>query len=156
MSTTKPFDYDLYQKSDPIAKEAMINWLDKNNFININQKETMSFDIICNKLETDLDDPIKHFYEVEIKYGWRGDWPPSWKEIRIPYRKSKLIDRWTSQFIYDNLTFVVFRKDCKQAWHIPGEVVANSSVRETPNRKMKEGELFYHIKTKDATLVKME
>jgi len=66
MSTTKPFDYDLYQKSDPIAKEAMINWLDKNNFININQKETMSFDIVCNKLETDLDAPIKHFYEVEI------------------------------------------------------------------------------------------
>ena len=164
MNTTKQFELDLYNQADSLAKKEIIKWLEKNNFININDKETMSFDIVCNKNKPeDGDDDaefwqedLKYFYEVEIKYSWKGEWPETWDEIRIPYRKSKLIDRWTNEFIYDNLIFVVFRNDCKQAWHIPGEVVANSDVREVSNRKVKEGEKFYHIKTKDAKLVKME
>ena len=101
------------------------------------------------------DEPIKYFFEVEIKYSWKGEWPEDWEEIRIPYRKHKLIDRWVNQFIYDDLTFVIFRNDCKQAWFIPGDVVSKGKVKEVSNRNVSKGEKFYHINTKDADLVDM-
>ena len=29
-----------------------------------------------------------------MKNQWKGDWNPSWAEIRIPYRKHKLINKF--------------------------------------------------------------
>ena len=113
MNTTKRFDRALYNQADTAAKDAIIEWLRKKDYININDKETMSFDIVCNRVQDTDDEPIKYFFEVEIKYSWKGEWPEDWEEIRIPYRKHKLIDRWVNQFIYDDLTFVIFRNDCK-------------------------------------------
>ena len=158
MNTTKPFDKELYNKADSTAKKAMIEWLDKNNYINIDDKETMSFDLVCNRIEHDIShvEPKKYFYEVEIKYSWKGEWPEGWTEIRIPYRKHKLVDRWANHFIYDDLIFVIFRNDCKQAWHISGDVVSKSKVKEVSNRKVNKGEKFFHINIKDAKLVDMK
>ena len=153
MNTTKRFDRALYNQADTAAKDAIIEWLRKKDYININDKETMSFDIVCNRVQDTDDEPIKYFFEVEIKYSWKGEWPEDWEEIRIPYRKHKLIDRWVSQFIYDDLTFVIFRNDCKQAWFIPGDVVSKSKVKEVSNRNVSKGENFYHINIKDADLV---
>jgi len=157
MNTTKPFDKDLYNQSDPPAKKAMIKWLNLNGYVNIDDRETMSFDLVCNKIDHDVSTikPREYFYEVEIKYSWKGKWPEHWKDIRIPFRKKKLIDRWQKEFPNDKLTFVVFRNDCKQAWHISGKTVADSKVKEVSNRNVSKGEKFFHINVEDARLVDM-
>ena len=107
----KKFDKALYDVADKKAKEVMMGWLEKNtNSTDITMKENTYFDITCS-ISPDLP---RHFYEVEIKYSWKGDWPSSWKDIRIPYRKKRLLDKWKKDHYNDLLTFVVFRDDCNK------------------------------------------
>ena len=172
MNTTKRFDRELYNQADAAAKNAIVAWLETNNFVNIETKETMSFDLVCNKLKhnsskeehakiledsnNETNEPKKYFFEVEIKYAWKGEWPDDWKEIRIPYRKQKLIDRWLKEFPGDALTFVIFRNDCEMAWYITGDDVSNSEVKEVSNRNVSQGEKFFHINVENAELVNMK
>ena len=149
----KKFDKALYDVADKKAKEVMIKWLEKNtNSTDINMKEDTYFDITCS-INPDLP---RHFYEVEIKYSWKGDWPRSWKDIRIPYRKKRLLDKWKKDNYNDLLTFVVFREDCKQAWFFDGDSVLNSEVKEVSNRNIQKGERFFHLQTKDGYIVDIE
>jgi len=156
MNMIKPFDKDLYDKSDPPAKKAMIEWLSLNGYVNIDDKETKSFDLVCNKVDHDIStiEPRKYFYEVEIKFPWKGKWPEHWKDVRIPFRKERLIKRWQEEFSNDKLTFVVFRNDCKQAWHIAGQTVAESKVKKAYGPKTG-NEDYFHINVEDAELVDM-
>ena len=147
---TKKFDNKLYKDSDPISKEAMSKWLSKHGYTHINPEETYGVDIVCKK------EDIPSYFETEIKYGWKEEWPNSWKEIRIPHRKKRLLDRWKKECYNDLLTFVIFKNDCTQAWHIDGETVLNSEVKEASNRVIRKGELFFHIPVTDAYLVDME
>ena len=52
------------------------------------------------------------------------------------------------------LRVVIFRKDCKKAWFIKGDLVNAGEVKPIDNRYVR-GENFYHIKVKDATLMDM-
>jgi hypothetical protein len=84
---------------------------------------------------------------VEIKFSWKGDWPVDWEEIRIPYRKKKLLDN-------SNLTFYILRADCKQAWEIPATILSTlATVKEVSNRYVRKGEKFFHIPVEHATLL---
>ena len=55
----------------------------------------------------------------------------------------------------DILTFVVFRNDCKKAWHIDGQTLLDCEVKEVSNRNIQKGEKFFHIPTSDAYLMDM-
>ncbi len=48
----------------------------------------------------------------------------------------------------------MFRNDCKQAWHISGEAVAESEIKKAygPNTR---NENYFHINVEDAKLVNM-
>ncbi len=146
---TKRFDKQLYDKADAQSKGVMSDWLKYAGYGKIDSEEDYGVDISCVK------DDTNYYFETEIKYSWKNVWPDSWDEIRIPYRKKRIIDKWTKNGRNGNLTFVVFRKDCKRAWFIKGEVVNASEVKPIDNRFMK-GENFYHIKVKDAELIHME
>jgi len=146
----KPFDKTLYDIADTKAKKHMVGWLKEQGYTNIATNETYYFDIICT-----VDDLPRLLYEVEIKYSWKGDWPDSWREIRIPERKRRLLDKWKEESPDDVLTFVVFRDDCKKAWHIDGATLLECEVKEAPNRNIRKGEKFFHIPTSDAYLVDM-
>ena len=152
LGVTKAFDQSAYDRADTKAKKAMIGWLKERDHCRIKSDETYSFDII-----SEVDEGLpRHLYEVEMKsQWWGGEWPPSWKEIRIPYRKSRLINRWKSECPDDLLTFVVFRGDCLKAWFIDGDTVMDSEVREVSNRRIKNGEKFFHINVGDAYEVDM-
>ena len=153
MTVKKKFDKALYDVADKKAKEVMLNWLEKNtNSTDITMKENTYFDITCS-ISPDLP---RHFYEVEIKYSWKGAWPSSWKDIRIPYRKKRLLDKWKKDHYNDLLTFVVFREDCQQAWFFDGDTVLNSEVKEVSNRNIQKGEMFFHLETKDGYIVDIE
>ena len=148
----KKFDKTLYDIADKAAKEAMISWLKENDHGNFDTSETTYFDIVST-----VDQGLpRHLYEVEVKYSWKGkEWPESWKELRIPYRKKRLLDKWKEECYNDILTFVVFNHDCTMAWHVAGSTLMDCEVLEVSNRNIRKGEKFFHIPVEDAYLVDM-
>jgi len=146
------FNKHDYNSSNNIAIEAMVGWL--NNKIPdliLEVDENYGFDI-RGKVNGGNS---RVFYEVEVKKGWTGEWPDNWTDLRIPFRKKRLIDIWKKDYKDDLFTFIVFRKDLKKAWHIPADVVELSEVKEARNKNVAEGELFFHINVKDIYQVDM-
>ena len=143
------FDQELYNKADPLSNGVMESWLKRNGYSNVDLKETYEVDITCKK------DNVPAFFETEIKYSWVRQWPNEWMEVRIPYRKHKIIDKWIRNGSKGTLTFIVFRSDCKQAWFIDGLTVKNSRVAKL-NTKYTTNEEFYHIDVNDAHIINME
>ena len=127
-----------YEENDNKAKEAVIGYLIKN-----------SFDIKSKKGDN------TYFSEAEMKNQWKGEWPDTWKEIRIPYRKHKLINRM-AELGADNhfFNFYVIRNDAKMAWRIKDYVVAESEVKQLFSYRVK-GESFFHIPYERAELVEL-
>ena len=148
----KPFSKTMYDIADTSAKKQMINWIEDNHpSCSVNSDENYFFDIAVKS-----DDGGKpFFYEVEVKYGWKAEWPDDWKELRIPHRKQRLIDKWQKEYPDSLLTFVVFNNDCTKAWHVDGNVVADSEVKEVSNRYVRKGEMFFHIPVDQAYVVDM-
>ena len=148
----KPFSKDEYDKADVPAKKHMIGWLNKNiPDLIIKSDENYGFDI-RGHLDSNSNN---YFYEVEVKWGWEGEWPPHWKELRIPYRKKRLLDKWQKDYSEDDLTFVVFRSDFKKAWHVPADILLESEVKEAYNKNIAKGEKFFHILTESVYQVDM-
>ena len=147
----KSFDKALYDVADAKAKECMIGWLKEKDHAHIKSNETTFFDII-----SFVDHGLpRHLYEVEIKYSWRSDWPDSWEEIRIPYRKLRLLNKWKEDCPEALLPFVVFNHDCTRAWHIDGNTLLEAEVKEAYNRNIPKGEKFFHVNVGDAYEVDM-
>ena len=151
IGSRKVFDRGLYQVADRDAKQATLKYIKDMNYTTIDTSERKDFDIIC-KAVTE----IHHLYEVEIKYSWKGTWPSTWKEIRIPYRKKRLVDKWKKEYPDALFTFLVFRNDCKQAWHIDANILLDCEVKEVSNRNIRKGEKFFHINVEDACLIEVE
>ena len=145
----KKFDKELYDKADPLSNGVMAAWLERNGYDSIDPKETYGVDITCKK------DNTPAFFETEIKYSWVKQWPNEWQEVRIPYRKHKIVDKWVRNGSEGSLTFIVFRSDCKQAWFINGQDVRDAKVASINNKYMS-NEKFYHINVNDASLINME
>ena len=142
------FDQELYDKSDSLAKNIMTRWLEQNKYTNIESEEDYKVDIVCMK------DGLPAYFETEIKYSWVRQWPNEWMEVRIPYRKKRIINKWIHDGSKGPLTFIIFRGDCKQAWFIDGLTVKNSKV-DAINTKYSTNEKFYHIDVNDANLINM-
>ena len=147
------FDRNLYNQYDTLTKNVMSYWLISEGYKDINTEETYGVDVVCK----DKDD-VECYFETEIKTSWHDHWPESWKEIRIPYRKHKLIDKWVSSVKSEGcigpLTFVIFNKHLDQAWFMDGAMVNKCDVKPVDNRR-RAAEPFYHIKVADAKLVKI-
>jgi hypothetical protein len=141
------FDRDAYNKYDALSKDVMSDWLLRNQYKGIDTKETYGVDIICKDK-----DNIECYFETELKRGWYDTWPKSWKNIRIPYRKKKIIDKWMREGSLGSLTFVQFNEDLNYAWFMNGDTVHKSEVKPVDTFR-KAAELFYHIKLPDAKLV---
>ena len=128
----KPFSKKLYDKADRKAKDIMRAYLEE-------QGQELKKDI--EQYSCDIEGKDGHGREVEIKYSWRGEWPASWEDVRIPHRKKRLIDKKGEE----NITFYVLNSMCEQAWEITGSVVSEAEVVEVPNKFVPKGELFYSI-----------
>ena len=145
-----PFSRQRYEHADRPAKDVIIDYLVSNGHEILDTKEDFSVDIKSKKGYN------RYFSEVEIKYGWKGDWNPNWKEIRLPYRKHKLINKVQSLDI-DNafFNFYIIRPDMKVAWRIKDNVVSESEVREAQGRNIVKGEHFFHIPYEKAELIEL-
>ena len=136
LGKTKRFNRELYNRTDGLAKDAIQKYLTKNKHIILTVQEKYSCDI-----ESLSEDGTLCFSEVEIKFSWAEEWPKTWEDVRIPYRKQKLLDK-----IEKDLTFYVLRADCEEAWVIPDTVMKeHATVVEVPNRYVPKGEKFFSI-----------
>ena len=149
-TTKRPFDRALYNASEQPERNVIVSYLTNNGHEILDTKEDYNVDIKIIKGDN------KYFSEVEIKWGWKGDWNPSWTEIRIPYRKQRLIDKKekadeSSSF----LNFYVIRSDLEYAWRIKDSLMLESEVREASGRYITKGEKFFHIPYEKAELIKL-
>ena len=136
LGKTKRFNRELYNRTDGLAKDAIQKYLTKTKHIILTVQEKYSCDI-----ESLSEDGTLCFSEVEIKFSWAEEWPKTWEDVRIPYRKQKLLDK-----IEKDLTFYVLRADCEEAWVIPDTVMKeHATVVEVPNRYVPTGEKFFSI-----------
>lgn len=144
------FQPQSYAENDSKAKTAITSYLESNGHDILDTEEDFSFDIKSKKKES------MYFIEVEMKNQWKGDWNPKWKEIRIPYRKFKLLNKYKemqSEETYCN--FFVIRQDCKQAWRIKDFQLTKECAKEIWLANARRYEYFFHIPYTEAELVNL-
>ena len=143
----KRFDRALYLAYDQKAKDALVDHLTKKGHVIVNTEENYYVDVISQK------HGLTFFNEAEVKLAWEGDWPEHWTEIRIPERKTRLLDKYEGE---DGvLNFYVFDKNLKKAWRIKDTLLKKESLKEAKGRYIQKGERFYHIPFTEAELVEM-
>ena len=126
---------------DSEIKKYMIDWLKEHDHSNISPDPTNQFDLIS----TGDGDLPRLLFEIEVNYAWQGEWPETWEEIFISEEKVKPLEKWREECPDDILTFVVFRSDLGEAWHIDGSSLLECTVRNN----------LLHIPTSDAYLMDM-
>ena len=110
-------------------------------------EEDMSVDLHATK------DNKQYLFEVEVKNGWENIWPSSWKDVRVPERKTKLINYAKTNS--KKLTFIIFRKDLKAAWTVDSDTVKDCELKEISNRYISKGEYFYIIPIDKAKYIEL-
>ncbi len=144
------FQRDSYRENDGTAKSIVTKYLKRNGHANFEDKENYSFDIKSEK------NGHTYYSEVEMKNQWTGDWNPTWKEIRIPYRKYKLINKFAEHG--DDkayLNFYIIRSDCKYAWRIKDNQLTDDCIKEIWLGNARRNEHFFHIPYQEAELVRL-
>tara|TARA_R100000479_G_C6197922_1_gene133577 strand:+ start:46 stop:492 length:447 start_codon:yes stop_codon:yes gene_type:complete len=141
----KKFSRALYEAYDTKAKDALTAYLLKKGHVLVSTEENYHVDVVSQK------HGYTYFNEAEVKVAWEGDWPEHWKEIRIPERKQRLLDKYQGE--NGVLNFYVFRKDLKQAWRIRDYLLTKESLGEAKGRYIRKGELFFHIPFTEAELI---
>ena len=141
----KAFNRALYEAYDKKAKDALVSHLKSKDHVIVNTEENYFVDVVSQK------HGFTFLNEAEVKVAWTGDWPVHWKEIRIPERKQRLLDKYQGE--NGVLNFYVFRKDLKQAWRIRDFLLTKESLGEAKGRYIRPGELFFHIPYTEAELI---
>ena len=124
-----------------VSQKYMIDWLKEYDHSNISPDPTNQFDLIS----TGDGDLPRLLFEIEVNYAWQGEWPETWEEIFISEEKVKPLEKWREECPDDILTFVIFRSDLGEAWHIDGSSLLECTVRNN----------LLHIPTSDAYLMDM-
>ena len=139
----RKFQPQSYKENDSKAKIVITNYLENNGHTILDTEEDYSFDIKSEK------NGGMYYSEVEMKNQWTGEWNTTWEEIRIPYRKHKLINKLhaldTTQEGRRYLDFYVIRRDAKAAWKIGSELLENCEVKEAWGGRILKGEQFFHV-----------
>ena len=150
-AVNRKFRPSSYNRNDSKAKEVIINYLKNLGHTIVSTKEDYSFDI------TSYLDYTTHYSEVEMKNQWTGDWNKTWEEIRIPYRKHKLINKLHALKLTNEgdryLNFYVIRRDGKAAWKIGSDLLETCEVKEAWGGRILQGELFFHVPYTEAELI---
>ena len=147
MAVRKPFNRALYEAYDAAAKDKLVTLLEQKGHTIVNTEENYYVDVVSQK------EDYTYFNEAEVKSQWLGDWPTHWADIRIPERKQRLLDKYEGT--NGVLNFYVFRNDMKQVWRIKDTCLTKESLGEAQGRRIKKGELFFHIPYTKAELVKL-
>ena len=145
VAVRKQFSRALYEAYDAPARLALVSLLESKGHQIVNNEENYSVDVVSQKGE------YTYFNEAEVKTGWKEDWPLEWKEIRIPERKQRLLDKLGTQ--KGVLNFYVFRSDLKKVWRIKDTLLTKDCILPAKGRYIRKGELFFHIPFTEAELI---
>ena len=160
-----------YMANDGRAKAVLKKYLISRGHKITDDKENFSWD-----LSTVSDSGSASFWEVEVKNQWGKVWNDNWKEVRIPQRKQRLIDKFyheedkakeygqandISKFVRPlQLTFVVLNTHLDQGWFIPHDVLEKSPVQTIQNSRHVDAphlkEPFFHVDVKNEDIYKLE
>jgi len=147
VAVRKSFSRADYEAYDSPAREALVTYLEAKGHTIVNNEENFNVDVVSQK------SGYTYFNEAEVKTAWTSDWPVEWKEIRIPERKQRLLDKHSSE--NGVLNFYVFRPDFKQAWRIKDTQLTQDSLKVARGRYITHGEKFFHIPFVEAELVNL-
>lgn len=147
VAVRKSFNRALYEAYDSPARDALVSYLEAKGHTIVNNEENFNVDVVSQK------GGYTYFNEAEVKTAWKADWPVEWKEIRIPERKQRLLDKHSSE--NGVLNFYVFRPDFKQAWRIKDTQLTQDSLKVARGRYITHGEKFFHIPFVEAELVNL-
>ena len=146
----RKFQPQSYEENDNKAKTAITSYLESNGHTILDMKEDYSFDIKSEK------NGGMYYSEVEMKNQWTGDWNPKWTEIRIPYRKFKLVNKYKEmQGNNTYCNFYVIRQDAAQAWRIKDFQLTKECVKEIWLANARRKEYFFHIPYTEAELINL-
>lgn len=129
---TKPFNQEVHDACDPIAREAIINFMAKNwNRTAYPHPNKYKVDLV---VENEFMVPVC-YAEIEMR-DW--DFCP-FDTVHVPSRKKKLVNN-----DLPTLYFVVSR-GLQYAMWCKGEDIVASPLREVPNKAVATGEYFYDV-----------
>lgn len=143
----KSFNRALYEAYDQKAKDALVLHLESKGHTIVRTEENYYVDVVSKKHS------LTFFNEAEVKIAWSGDWPTDWAEIRIPERKTRLLEKYKNE--EGVLNFYIFDKELKKAWRIKDTALTTDRLKEAKGRYIQKGEKFYHIPYTEAELVEM-
>lgn len=146
----RKFQPKSYQENDSKAKIAITNYLESNGHTILDTEEDYSFDIKSEK------NGFKYYSEVEMKNQWKGDWNTNWLDVRVPYRKHRLINKYEQ--VQNDKTFCNFyiiRNDRKQAWRVKDYQLTKECAKEVWLSNAGRYEYFFNIPYQEAELVNL-
>jgi hypothetical protein len=136
MSAKKRFDPELYRINDALAKESVINAIDKRKFKVVENPKKRGVDLLVyNKGRHVLN------IETEIKRVWK-DKQFAYDTVQIPERKKKFAELEVPTI------FVMFNADQTSYLVIKDKDLLKSPKKEVPNRYVYKGEYFYQVPLK--------
>lgn len=138
------FDQERYDEFDGKAKNALVSYLEQEGHTIKRVIEDYCADVVSIK------DGETFYSEAEVKTPWEAEWPTEWKELRIPGRKARLLQK------HATITFYVFRGDLQECWVVRGDQLTLDSLKEAYGPKITKGELFFHIPVNEAKLIRYD
>ena len=91
-----------------------------------------------------------------MKNQWKGDWNTNWLDVRVPYRKHRLINKYEQ--VQNDKTFCNFyiiRNDRKQAWRVKDYQLTKECAKEVWLSNAGRYEYFFNIPYQEAELVNL-
>jgi hypothetical protein len=125
----KRFDKTLHASHDWAAKNAVIEWLEADDWEVVENPDIYGVDLIAERENQRL------LVEVEIKRGWTGSFP--FKSLHIPKRKEK--------FIAPGVVFMVLDFTLTQAYVVTAETLQRCSLIEKNTSLTREPDQFFEV-----------
>ena len=135
MPKRKPFDKNLYDQYDKLAKKYAINILELSGYkVRGNAKKTGVDLIVSDKNNNDL-----FFVEVEIKRYIKAGESFSFDTLHVPHRKAKYcgLDKPT--------LFILFSECGKSYLCVWDNIITASPIKEVENKYVTKGEVFFDV-----------
>lgn len=144
----KVFEVEEYRANDSRGRNAVRSHLDRSGRFSLFPTDVYGPDILSIRMyDSCIVDIFRH--EVEVKKGWKDDWPESWRTVQVPARREYLA---TSPY---PVILWVLRDDLQKAWCITGDQLQERFLGEVPNKKVPSGEMFYKIPIENCKIVEI-
>jgi len=134
----KRFDKDLYDKYDKLAKNRVVDIIDKRKYEVVENPKKRGVDLLIYERKTG-----NHVLniETEVKRVWKTK-DFKYDTVQFPERKSKFAK------LNVPTLFVMFSENTKNYLVVKDKDLVNSPLKEVPNKYMFKGEYFYQVPLK--------